>query len=163
MKKFIFVVLLLISSTSVYADHRAALLTMVEQYYLLEAEGDYESISQIFQSGGKVSYVLDFGVLMPDYEIEFVVKDASSFKVLIDEEDDSVMSNIQWDIVTAESDAGSGKVVVKLSWDYTSSSGDGSASATDTFQFVISDSGTKDTDSKNSDIKISSYHSEQQY
>ena len=129
------------------------LTNKVEQYYLFESQGDYQAITQLFQPGGEVSYALDFGMLMPTYDVTFKVVDASSFDVLLDEEDDSQISNIQWGISVADVNGQRGKVVVNLKWDYKSSDGDGSVTSTDTFDFVIQDQ----------QILIRSYQSEQQY
>ena len=154
MKIFITLLVLLLSS-GVHATTKDELIALVERYYVLEAEENYQAVSKLFKPGAEVSYSLDFGMLMPDYNFEFIVNNAASFDVLTEgeERDDSEISNIQWDIADAEISADSGKVVVKLSWDYKSSDGDGSVEAEDTFNFTIVDG----------KALINSYHSEQEY
>lgn len=153
MMKAIFIFLSMTFSMALLAEGEEKLLQQVESYYLAEAEEDYETVARLFKPGGKVAYSLDFGALYPDYDFDFVVNNASSFNVLYDESDDSVISNVQWDIAETEVNGNQGRVVVKLSWDYTSSQGDGSVSSEDTFIFDIN----------GDSVLIESYRSEQEY
>ncbi|KZZ45798.1 MAG: hypothetical protein MK185_00665 [Saccharospirillaceae bacterium] len=150
--KILFYAVLIVCSAPAVAVTGEDLIEKVEQYYRLESEGDYQTITQMFQPGGEVSYALDFGLLIPTHEINFKVIDVSSFAALQDEEDVDIF-NIQSVVRSAEVNESEGKVVINLEWDYRSADGDGSVIAIDTFDFVIQEQ----------QIFIRAYYSEQQY